>query len=268
MCWIRTFSFCTSLGMPRSAGVWRIEPADQLAVTILTVEEQLSGWYTLLHSAKGREQLARVYQRLTDNVQFLSRLQILSFSEGAIDRFEQLKGMKLGVKAMDLRIAAVALEHRAILVTRNRRDFALVPGLHMRAGRYSRRAASFVAREPISITASGPRQPARDDRISSSMPPDGFSGLPAPSARWASWVRVGSVWSRWGYGLFDCVLVEQGHLIDYDFTIAAVAIVTGVVLTVTFAVFVRVARRLRRAIRPSRRPRGCCAASSSWRFRV
>jgi predicted nucleic acid-binding protein len=37
--------------------------------------------------------------------------------------------MSLGVKHMDLRIGAIALEQAGTLVTRNSRDFQLVPGL-------------------------------------------------------------------------------------------------------------------------------------------
>ena len=54
-------------------------PSDELTVTIITVEEQLSSWYTLVRRAKRRDELARVYERFADNVRFLSQLQILSF---------------------------------------------------------------------------------------------------------------------------------------------------------------------------------------------
>ena len=54
---------------------------------------------------------------------------VLSFTEGAIARFEQLKNLKLNVKHMDLRIAAITLEHGGTLVTRNLRDFRDVPSL-------------------------------------------------------------------------------------------------------------------------------------------
>ena len=47
----------------------------------------------------------------------------------AVARFEQLVRLKLNVKRNDLRIAATALELGATVVTRNRRDFARVPGL-------------------------------------------------------------------------------------------------------------------------------------------
>jgi tRNA(fMet)-specific endonuclease VapC len=56
-------------------------------------------------------------------------MRILSFTEPAIARFERLRAMKLGVGAMDLRIAAIALEHGATVVTRNTRDFQRIPGL-------------------------------------------------------------------------------------------------------------------------------------------
>ena len=107
------------------------ESPDMLAITIITVEEQLSSWYTLLRRTKNRAELGRVYDRFTNNVRFFSQLQILSFSESAIRRFEELKAMKLGVRAMDLRIGAIALEHNATVVTRNRRDFDRIPGLQV-----------------------------------------------------------------------------------------------------------------------------------------
>jgi tRNA(fMet)-specific endonuclease VapC len=102
---------------------------DELATTAITVEEELSGWYTLLRRAKGPEQLAHAYQRLVDTVEVLGRFHILSFTEPAIDRFMRLKEMRLGVRHADLRIAAITLEHGGTLVTRNVRDFKAVPGL-------------------------------------------------------------------------------------------------------------------------------------------
>lgn len=104
-------------------------PLEHLAVTVISVEEQLTGWYTQLRQVKGRDQLARVYQRLAEGVQFLAQFQVLSFTEPAILRYEYLKGLKLNVGKYDLRIAAIVLEHGDILVTRNTRDFQRVPNL-------------------------------------------------------------------------------------------------------------------------------------------
>jgi tRNA(fMet)-specific endonuclease VapC len=102
---------------------------DQLAVTIISVEEQLSGWYTLRRRVKKRDQLAYVYERFSENVRFLSQLNVISFTEPAIERFESLLAMKLQVKAMDLRIAAIALDRQGTVVTRNLRDFQRIPSL-------------------------------------------------------------------------------------------------------------------------------------------
>jgi tRNA(fMet)-specific endonuclease VapC len=109
----------------------RSHPLSELAITVLTVEEQLSGWYNELRKAKKPAALAAVYQRMALTVRFLGHLPILSFTEAAIDRYEGLKGLKLKVKKTDLRIAAVVLENNAVLVTRNRRDFGQVPGVRI-----------------------------------------------------------------------------------------------------------------------------------------
>jgi tRNA(fMet)-specific endonuclease VapC len=105
--------------------------AGQLAISAITVEEQLRGWYTLLRRAKKPAQLANAYDRLARSVSFLSRTSIVPFPETAIAVFESLRKAKLGVDGNDLRIAAIVLDCNATVVTRNLRDFRLVPGLQI-----------------------------------------------------------------------------------------------------------------------------------------
>jgi tRNA(fMet)-specific endonuclease VapC len=64
-------------------------PAGDLAITVISVEEQFSGGYALLRQAKRRDELALISQRLTDSVRFLARLEILTFRATAIACFEQ-----------------------------------------------------------------------------------------------------------------------------------------------------------------------------------
>src|SRR5262245_21572533 len=104
-------------------------PVNQLAITVISVEEELSGWYTKLRQARKRDQLARVYQRLSDVIPFFAHFQILSFTEPAIARYEDLRGAHRHVGKNDLRIAAIALENSATAVTRNVHDFKQIPGL-------------------------------------------------------------------------------------------------------------------------------------------
>ncbi|HEY7427405.1 MAG TPA: type II toxin-antitoxin system VapC family toxin [Gemmataceae bacterium] len=113
--------------------VARVEtvPPGDLAVSVVSVEEQLSGWYAQLRQAKRPERLAWTYRRLAANVRFLSHVQIADFDEEAIQRYEQLKKRRVKIGTNDLRIAATVLERDAILVTRNVRDFQQVPGLRI-----------------------------------------------------------------------------------------------------------------------------------------
>jgi tRNA(fMet)-specific endonuclease VapC len=106
-------------------------PLDQLAVTIISVEEQLSGWYTELRRAKATAQLAQVYQRMTDAVRFFVRFHILTFAERAIARYEGLRTALRRLDKDDLRIAAIVLEGGDTLVTRNTKDFQQIPGLRI-----------------------------------------------------------------------------------------------------------------------------------------
>lgn len=103
---------------------------QEIAITIISAEEQLTGWYTKIRRSHTPTTLAQAYERLTRNVCYLAQLPtILTFSEPAILRFEQLKSLKLNVPGNDLRIAAITLEQSGTLVTRNLRDFQRVPNL-------------------------------------------------------------------------------------------------------------------------------------------
>jgi tRNA(fMet)-specific endonuclease VapC len=104
---------------------------DDVATTIITVEEQLSAWYTLLRRAKTASELVPVYRRMTETVKFLSRLPVLTFTEAAADLYETLRKQKPRTGRMDLRIAAIAMAHHATLVTRNLGDYQDIQDLRL-----------------------------------------------------------------------------------------------------------------------------------------
>jgi len=102
---------------------------ESLAITVITVQEQIDGRYAFLQRTRTDAQLAYAYQNLTDAVRALSGLYIVTFSEAAIRRYNTLVAMKLNIGRMDLRIAAIALEEGATVITRNLRDFGRVSSL-------------------------------------------------------------------------------------------------------------------------------------------
>lgn len=100
-----------------------------IAITVVTVEEALGGWYGLLRKARTIDQTTFAYEELAVTARQLNHYEVLSFPRDAILRFDSLVKLKLGVKKNDLRIAAIALEAGGIVVTRNLRDFRRVPSL-------------------------------------------------------------------------------------------------------------------------------------------
>src|SRR5437879_394086 len=75
---------------------------QDIATTVLNVEEQVSGWYTLVRQAKQRDDLAWAYSRLAASVRFLAQLAILDFTKAAIDRYQQLRRSKIKIGRLDL----------------------------------------------------------------------------------------------------------------------------------------------------------------------
>jgi len=103
--------------------------SHDLLTSIITIEEIQSGWFTALRRAKSDSQLAYVYERYTETANSLHLWPVETFGVSAISRFRSLQKLHLPIGGNDLRIAAIALESAAIVVTRNLSDFRRIPGI-------------------------------------------------------------------------------------------------------------------------------------------
>jgi len=106
--------------------------AGQVGVAIVSVIERLSGWYDEIR-AKGLslQEQADLYLGMGDSVKLFSLFEIVPFNVAAMQRYERFRKMKpaLNVRGPDLRIASIAIESQATLITFNIRDFKRVPEL-------------------------------------------------------------------------------------------------------------------------------------------
>jgi tRNA(fMet)-specific endonuclease VapC len=102
---------------------------DDIAMTIISAEEQLYGRLNLIRRAKSPETLMSAYQWLQETLDDFKTANILDFNAQAISLYQELLNQKIRIGTQDLRIAAIALSVNGILITRNQRDFAKVPNL-------------------------------------------------------------------------------------------------------------------------------------------
>lgn len=100
-----------------------------VALTAVTVEEQAKGWFALFSKARTPAHVAQASRLFSAAVELWGTFRICPQTEASLVRFDQLVAAKLNVGKMDLRIASVALELGAVVVTHNQRDFGRVPGL-------------------------------------------------------------------------------------------------------------------------------------------
>ncbi|MFM9959762.1 MAG: type II toxin-antitoxin system VapC family toxin [Planctomycetaceae bacterium] len=107
------------------------ERGSEVAISIITVEEELSGWYTRLRKSNNSERLIRAYAGMYRAVQHFKLLDVMPFSPDAMQRFEALRKTYRRTGKLDLSIAAIVLEFNATLITRNRIDFEQIDGLSL-----------------------------------------------------------------------------------------------------------------------------------------
>ncbi|MBD2203623.1 type II toxin-antitoxin system VapC family toxin [Calothrix sp. FACHB-1219] len=107
-----------------------VNPAE-IAVTIITIVEQMYGRLDVINRAKSKQELVTAYTLLKETFNLLSQANILDFNEAAFDIYNDLLKQKIRVGTQDLRIASIALAFNCTLVTRNLKDFQKIPNLQI-----------------------------------------------------------------------------------------------------------------------------------------
>jgi tRNA(fMet)-specific endonuclease VapC len=108
---------------------------SQWAVSVISIQEIFNGWVVSLNDPRYQNQQVELYTRLWQSNAFFQQAQVLNFDTAAYQCYEQLLKSQPDLKkrrlAKDMKIAAIGLANQAVVITRNQRDFALVPGLQI-----------------------------------------------------------------------------------------------------------------------------------------
>jgi tRNA(fMet)-specific endonuclease VapC len=89
----------------------------------------MCGRLAQIRKATKPESRVEAYKWLSKTVVFICGFTVLEFDEQAEALFQNLHAQKLKIETQDLKIAAIAGSKNAALVTRNRSDFGMIPGL-------------------------------------------------------------------------------------------------------------------------------------------
>ena len=106
-------------------------PDEYFATTVVTFEEHMRGWLAGIRRARDVANQVRPYDQLINLVRFFQAWEIVRFDEGAAERFRTLRQKRVRIGTMDLKIAAIALEQDATLLSANAKDFDELPGLRV-----------------------------------------------------------------------------------------------------------------------------------------
>jgi tRNA(fMet)-specific endonuclease VapC len=107
------------------------QPAGAVALSPVSAQEYLKGRLAALARHQSGPLQVQAYANLVATLQLLRQFPIVDFDAACEAQSQRLRALRLRVGSQDLRIAAVALTHGLVLLTRNRRDFAPIPGLQL-----------------------------------------------------------------------------------------------------------------------------------------
>ncbi len=103
----------------------------QVAVTVITYEEQLRGRLNVISRAKTVDEQILAYQGLQQLATDYRSIVIIPFSSTAAIEHQRLRKAYPRLGNMDLKIAAISLTNNATLLTRNTSDFGQIGALRI-----------------------------------------------------------------------------------------------------------------------------------------
>jgi tRNA(fMet)-specific endonuclease VapC len=103
----------------------------QVAVTVVTYEEQVRGRLNVLSRAKTVDEQVYAYQGLQQLIVDYQSIVVAPFSSAAALEYQRLRKAYPRLGNMDLKIAAITLTNSAILLTRNSSDFQQIVELRI-----------------------------------------------------------------------------------------------------------------------------------------
>ena len=100
---------------------------DVIGTTLVNVEEQMRGWLASIAKERQARRQVRAYAKLAGLFQFFRAFNLALFDDAAAALFDTFG--RIRISTSDRKIAAIAIVNDALLLTANRRDYELVPGL-------------------------------------------------------------------------------------------------------------------------------------------
>jgi tRNA(fMet)-specific endonuclease VapC len=105
-----------------------INPA-QVSTTIISYEEQMRGWLSYIAKAQTEEKQVEAYRQLKNQLMNYCAIPVIEFDLNSVREFNRLRKTYPRLGKMDLKIAAITIVNRSVLLTRNSLDFGQIVGL-------------------------------------------------------------------------------------------------------------------------------------------
>jgi tRNA(fMet)-specific endonuclease VapC len=102
---------------------------DQVSTTIISYEEQMRGWLSYIAKAQTEEKQVEAYKQLKNQLMNYCAIPVIEFDLNAVREFNRLRKTYPRLGKMDLKIAAITIVNRSVLLTRNSLDFGQIAGL-------------------------------------------------------------------------------------------------------------------------------------------
>lgn len=101
----------------------------EVFTTVISYEEQMRGWLDRASKVHEIEAQVRVYEKLEQNLALFAGMNLLSFDLAAATEFQRLRRAYPRLGTMDLKIAAIAITRKTMVLTRNLSDFGRITEL-------------------------------------------------------------------------------------------------------------------------------------------